>query len=51
MPNHGFLAAHLRAVGSGESDVGEGGVGAMTGLGGDAEEVRRCFEVGFLLLA
>lgn len=51
MPNQGFLAAHLRAVGSGESDAGGVGVGAVTGLGGDDEEVRRCFDVGFLLLA
>ena len=50
MPNQGFLAAHLRAVGSGESDMVGVGVGAVAGLD-DAEEVRLCFVVGALILA
>ena len=44
------LAAHLRAVGSGESDMVGVGVGAVAGLD-DAEEVRLCFVVGALILA
>lgn len=46
MPNQGFLAAHLRAVGSGESEGGGGGgeavAGVVVGLGGGGE--RLCLD-------
>jgi len=38
VPNQGFLAAHLRAVGSGVSGGGGGG-GAEVGFAGDGERL------------